>query len=68
MNNLAGSILDITVLENSVRNWINAEGVAIYKRLPGAMAQQVAASIKDDFTGFFKATKVFNHFEYRHIP
>jgi putative transposase len=53
------TMLDATVLDNAARHWPGNAGEAVYKRLPGAMAQQVVATLKDCFSSFFKALTQF---------
>ena len=60
MDNLAATILDTTVLDNATRHWEDHKGNTVYKRLPGVMAQQVTNAVKNAFSSFFNATKVFN--------
>lgn len=59
MANPLSSILDATVLDNVARHWPSEHGEPVYKRLPGTMAQQVIASVKDNVSSFFKALKQF---------
>ncbi len=60
MGNVFTSILDVTVLDNAVKTWLNQRGEAAYRRVPAAMAQQVVQRVRDCYAGFFQAVRRFN--------
>jgi IS605 OrfB family transposase len=54
------SALDITVLDNVLRDWPGLDGSPVYARLPAVCAQQVLLRYKASWSGFFEALKVFS--------
>ncbi|MBC7414073.1 MAG: IS200/IS605 family element transposase accessory protein TnpB [Herminiimonas sp.] len=59
MPKLAGTLLDATLLDNAARNWQSHDGDAVYKRLPAVMSQQVIGRLRDAYSSFFEALKVY---------
>lgn len=60
MEKLSSSMLDATVLDNVARHWKNGQGEAVYRRLPGVMAQQVMKKLGENFSSFFMASARFH--------
>jgi IS605 OrfB family transposase len=59
MPKLTATLLDATLLDNAARDWQSDDGDAVYKRLPAVMSQQVIGRLRDAYSGFFEALKVY---------
>lgn len=53
--------LDITVLDNVLREWLGLDGKSVYSRLPAKAAQLVLHRYKSGWSGFFEALKRFKN-------